>query len=163
MDGGRRARRLAAAGGEGERGAAILEFIAVFLVLVVPLVYAIVVFADVQRALLASSSAAREAGRLYATAPDRQTGSARALTAYRDLLANYRLPAERAGIRLRSSCPAGAPAPCRGGFGPGAEITVVVTYRVPVTRIPFIGPVAGPSLRVGATHRTRADRYRAFG
>jgi hypothetical protein len=51
-------------GGPGaQRGAAVVELLAGFLVLVVPLVYVLVVVADVQRALLATSTAAREAGR----------------------------------------------------------------------------------------------------
>ena len=47
----------------GERGAAVVELLVVFLTLLVPLVYVMLVMADVQRALLATSSAAREAGR----------------------------------------------------------------------------------------------------
>ena len=39
----------------------------VFLTLLVPLVYAMLVMADVQRALLATSAAAREVGRVYVT------------------------------------------------------------------------------------------------
>jgi hypothetical protein len=60
-------------------------------------------------------------------------------------------------------CAVGAPSACVGGFGPGAEVRVVATYQVPVARLPFLGAVAAPSLRVGATHRTRVDRYRGFG
>jgi hypothetical protein len=40
---------------------------------------------------------------------------------------------------------------------------VVVTYRVPVARVPFLGAIAGPGLTVGATHHTRVDRYRGLG
>jgi hypothetical protein len=52
---------------------------------------------------------------------------------------------------------------CVGGFGPGAEVQVVVTYRVPVARLPFLGEVAGPGVTIGATHHTRVDRYRGLG
>ena len=52
---------------------------------------------------------------------------------------------------------------CAGGFGPGAEVRVVVTYRVEVARLPFLGAVAGPGVTVGATHHTRVDRYRGLG
>ena len=165
----------------------------VFLTLLVPLVYVMVVMADVQRALLATSSAAREAGRLYVTGSDRSDAEARAALAYREVLASYGMPAgdPRAGMRLEAGCPAGAgagpgvepapgpgaapgagsgvePAPgtgvgCSGGFGPGAEVRVVVTYRVPVARLPFLGSVGGPGVTVGATHHTRVDRYRGLG
>ena len=52
---------------------------------------------------------------------------------------------------------------CAGGFGPGADVEVVVTYRVRVARVPFLGSVAGPGVTVGATHHTRVDRYRGVG
>jgi Flp pilus assembly protein TadG len=144
-----------------ERGAAVVELVVVFLALLLPLVYAIVVMADVQRALLGTSSAAREAGRVYVTAPSRAGAERRAAVASREVLANYGAAAagRRVAVRLTAGCPAGTVA-CAGGWGPGAEVRVMVTWRVPVGRLPFLGAVAGPSLTVGATHRTRVDRYR---
>jgi hypothetical protein len=149
----------------GERGAAVVELLVVVLTLVVPLVYAMVVMADVQRALLATSSAAREAGRVYVTEPDRVEAERRAQVTCREVLATYGIRAADpgAGMRLRAGCPAEPGADCRGGFGPGAEVEVEVTYRVPVARLPFLGAVAGPGVTVGATHHTRVDRYRGLG
>ena len=149
----------------GERGAAVVELLVVFLTLLVPLVYAMVVMADVQRALLATSSAAREAGRVYVTGTDRLAAERRAALAYREVLASYGMRAEhpRSGMRLRARCPPEAASGCSGGFGPGAEVEVVVTYRVPVARLPFLGAVAGPGITIGATHHTRVDRYRGVG
>jgi hypothetical protein len=157
------------AGGPGdglsERGAAVVELLVVFLGLLVPLVYAIVVMADVQRGLLATSSAAREVGRVYVTGASRLDAERRAAAAYRDVLGNYGYRADdpRAAMRLEVRCPVGAPAGCAGGFGPGAEVRVVATYRVPVARLPFLGAAPVPSVRVGATHRTRVDRFRGLG
>jgi hypothetical protein len=147
-----------------EDGAAIIEFLAAFLVLVVPLVYGIAIMADVQRAMLATSSAAREVGRVYATAATRAEAAQRSRSAYQDTLANYHYSPtdQRAHLRLDSSCPASAPTTCTDGFGPGAEIRVVVTYQVPIVRIPFLGVIGGPSLTVGATHHTRHDRFRGL-
>jgi hypothetical protein len=175
-------------GSRGERGAAVVELLVVFLTLLVPLVYVMVVMADVQRALLATSSAAREAGRVYVTGSDRSDAERRAGLAYREVLATYGMRAgdPRAGMRLRAGCPGGGSRAgvgsgfgqgsrsvvgsgpgggpgCVGGFGPGAEVRVVVTYRVPVARLPFLGVVAGPGVVVGATHHTRVDRYRGVG
>ena len=148
-----------------ERGAAVVELLVVFLTLLVPLVYVMVVMADMQRALLATSSAAREAGRVYVTGADRVDAERRAGVAYREVLATYGMRAgdPRAGMRLRARCPPEAGPGCPGGFGPGAEVEVEVTYRVPVARLPFLGAVAGPGVTVGATHHTRVDRYRGLG
>jgi hypothetical protein len=150
---------------EAERGAAVVELLVVFLTLLVPLVYAMVVMADVQRAMLATSGAAREAGRVYVTGADRVDAERRAGRAYREVLGTYGVRAgdPRAGMALRVGCPVGEASRCAGGFGPGAEVQVVVTYRVPVARLPFLGAVAGPGVTVGATHHTRVDRYRGLG
>jgi len=154
-----------AAGGVGERGAAVVELLVVLLALLVPLVYAIGVMADVQRALLATSSAAREAGRVYVTGSGRLDAERRAGLASREVLATYGIrPGDpRAGMRLRAGCPPGVASGCVGGFGPGAEVRVVATYEVAVARLPFLGAVGVPSVRVGATHRTRVDRFRGLG
>ena len=148
----------------GERGAAVVELLVVMLTLLVPLVFVMVVMADVQRALLATSSAAREAGRVYVTGADRVDAERRAGVAYREMLATYGMRAgPGTGMRLRVGCPAAAGSGCAGGFGPGAEVEVEVTYRVPMARVPFLGAVAGPGVTVGATHHTRVDRYRGLG
>ena len=148
-----------------EGGAAVVELLVVALTLLVPLVYVMVVMADVQRALLATSAAAREAGRVYVTGPDRVTAERRAGAAYREVLASYGMGAgdPRAGLGLRAGCPAEGGSGCVGGFGPGAEVEVVVTWRVPVARVPFLGSVAGPGITIGATHHARVDRYRGLG
>ena len=149
----------------GERGAAVVELLVVFLTLLVPLVYVMLVMADVQRALLATSSAAREAGRVYVTGSDRLQAERRAAQAYREVLGTYGMRAgdPKAAMRVRVGCPDGVGSGCVGGFGPGAEVQVVVTYRVPVARLPFLGEVAGPGVTIGATHHTRVDRYRGLG
>jgi hypothetical protein len=142
-----------------------VEFVAVFLALVVPLVYAIAIMADVQRALLAVSTAAREVGRVYVTASDPAEALGRADVAFGDVMRNFGYAAgdPRAHLALRAGCPAGVPSGCAGALGPGTEVTVVVTYRVPVARVPFVGAIAGPDFQVGATHHTRVDRYRGLG
>ena len=133
-------------GCRGERGAAVVELLVVFLTLLVPLVYVMVVMADVQRALLATSSAAREAGRVYVTGSDRwmRSGGRRWPTGRCWAPMGCVPGTRRRRCALRVGCPDGVGSGCVGGFGPGAEVQVVVTYRVPVARLPFLGAVAGP-------------------
>lgn len=151
-------------GSDGERGAAVVEFVLVFLALVVPLVYAIVVMADVQRALLAVSTAAREVGRVYVTATTAEEAERRTTIAYQEVMENfgYAPGDSRARLAVRAGC-ADESSGCVAGLGPGAEVMVRVTYRVPVARLPFIGTIAGPDLPIGATQHTRVDRYRGIG
>jgi hypothetical protein len=136
----------------------------VFVVLVVPLLYAIVVMAEVQRALLAVSTAAREVGRVYVTSATAEEAERRTALAYKEVLENFGYGGgdPRAALVVRAECTSQA-SDCVGGIGPGAEVMVRVTYRVPVARLPFIGTIAGPDLPIGATHHTRVDRYRATG
>jgi len=148
--------------GGNEGGNAVIEFLAIYLALLIPIIYAIVIMADVQRAMLATSNAARETARVYATATTHNQAEQRATTSFNEMLANYQLPTARAVLQLSSVCPAGAPPACQAGFGPSAEVTVVVTYQVPILHVPLIGGV-GPSLTVGAHNHTRIDRYRGLG
>lgn len=142
----------------------MIEFLLVFVALVVPLVYAIAVMAAVQRAVLAVSTAAREIGRVYVTSPTRAEANGRMERAYQEVMGNFGYAAGdgRGEVEIHTACPAAA-ASCERGFGPGAEVSVRVTYRVPVARLPFVGAISGPDLPVGATHHTRVDRYRGIG
>jgi Flp pilus assembly protein TadG len=143
-----------------ERGAGVIEFSVVLVGLVLPLVYAIVTTAGVQRAMLGTSSAAREAGRVYATASSATEARARADRAVardpRQSPARRRRPRS---VQVDSTCPAPADG-CAGGFGRGATVVVTVTYRVPVAG--FLQPVLGAELPVRAVHRTRIDRFRGL-
>jgi Flp pilus assembly protein TadG len=62
-------------------GNAVVEFVFVALVVMVPLIYIIVLFAIIQRDQLAVTTAAREAGRAFATADTPDQGMTRARVA----------------------------------------------------------------------------------
>lgn len=61
-----------------DRGAALIDFTFLAIVVMLPLMYAVIGFSAVQRGLFAATAGAREAGRLLATADDPATGLARA-------------------------------------------------------------------------------------
>ena len=67
----------------GESGTALVEFVWLAILLIVPLLYIVLAAFDTQRAAYAASSAARSAGRAFVTAPDQASGYARAEAAVR--------------------------------------------------------------------------------
>jgi Flp pilus assembly protein TadG len=66
-----------------ESGTALVEFVWLAILLIVPLLYIVLAAFDTQRAAYAASSAARSAGRAFVTAPDQASGYARAEAAVR--------------------------------------------------------------------------------
>ena len=65
----------------GDGGSAVVEFVTLGVLLLVPVVYLVVSIGRVQAAAFAVEGASREAARLVASAPDDETGSRRAATA----------------------------------------------------------------------------------
>ena len=134
-----------------QRGQAVLETILFGLLLLAPLIWALTVLADVHRAALASTAAAREAGFDAARATD-VSSAARAIdAAVAGAFEDHGLDAARA--RVQSSTPA--------GLARGGSVEVRVAYPVAVLRAPFLGVVSGPELLVTATHVSRVDPYRS--
>lgn len=74
-------RRIRAVHAGTDRGAAIIEFVLLVVVVFVPLTYGVIAYSAIQRAVFASTEAARQAGRALATAPDPATGLERAVFA----------------------------------------------------------------------------------
>ena len=121
-------------------GAAVLEFLTVAVVLMVPLVYVLLTVFAVQRAAFAVSAAAREAGRAYVTSDDPENAARYAA----DLALADQLPGEPSADLAIEGEPV-----------PGARVRVTVTYRV---ELPFAGALA--TVPVTATHVATVDRYR---
>lgn len=125
-------------------GSAILEFVTVAVLLMVPLVYVLLTVFAVQRAAFAVSSAAREAGRAYVTSDAASDAADRAQTAA-DIALDDQLPgAPHAELTIDAN-----------GLTPGTTVTVTVTYRV---HLPLSGGAA--TIPVTATHVATVDRYR---
>jgi Flp pilus assembly protein TadG len=130
---------------KGDEGNAILEFVTVAVVLMVPLVYVMLTVFQLQRAAFAVSAAAREAGRAYVTASSADTAAERAQAAA-DLALDDQLPgAPRALVDVDTDA-----------LTPGDSVTVVVTHRV---SLPLAGGLA--TIPVSAKHVATVDRYRS--
>ena len=145
----RRARSI-----RGDGGNAIVEFVYLAVLLMVPLVYLLLTVFQVQRAAYATSSAAREAGRVFATAGEPGAGEQRAQLAAGIVLRDSGLsPADG---ELRITCTS---QPC---LEPGSRVTVVVTHRVLLPLLPRVFGDRGPaSVTVSSEHLEVVDRYRA--
>ncbi|MGY1744013.1 hypothetical protein [Blastococcus sp. SYSU D00695] len=131
------ARARLAAGGHGERGSALVEFVFIALVVFVPLVYLVAGFSSVQRGVFAATAAAREAGRALGTAPDIATGQARAERAVELAVADQSV--EVSDVRL-AYAPSGAGCDAAGSYhptlAPGEEFSVCVTVTVRIPLLP---------------------------
>lgn len=135
-------------------GNAIVEFVYLALLLMVPLVYVLLTVFRVQSAAYAVSSAAREAGRVFATSPTVGDAGDDAFAAASIVMrdSNLSLRSGQLGIRCSSR-------PC---LEPGSRVDVVITYDVGLPFVPRVLADRAPaSLRVTTRHLEVVDRFRA--
>lgn len=141
-----------------EAGNAIVEFVFVAVLVMVPLVYLIAAVATVQRNTLAVSQAARDAGRAFATSES--DGEARLWVdaAVRLALADQGLPddAELRFVAAGAACDAAGIIP---RLVAGAEFTVCVIRQVELPAIPSV--LAGRGIRAVGAYTVHVDDYRA--
>jgi Flp pilus assembly protein TadG len=145
--------------GSTEDGAAVVEFVFVAVLVLVPLMYLVLAASAVQRNAFGVTQAAREAGRAFATADDETAGLERASYAVRVALADQGL--DRAGSALRWVEPGGGcgGAPVVPTLEPGAEFAVCVlrTFRLPA--VP--GYLAGGGNTVSGVFTVHVDDFRS--
>lgn len=134
----------------GDDGTAMLEFVYLSILLLVPLIYVLTTVFQVQRAAFGVTEAARQAGRAYATAASDDDGRARAAAAA-DLAMHDQ------GVGGSSPLTVDAPE----GPSPGSVVRVRVQHLVP---LPIIGGLfAGhvpPGIPVRATSTAVVDRFK---
>ena len=133
-----------------EQGSAVVEFIAVVVVLLVPIVYAVMSLSAIEEATFAVHAAAKQAGRAYVQAGNDATGRYAAQRAAAMAARNHGIELGTDDVHLSCST-----ADC---LQPGTEITVTVRTRVDLVRVPAGFP-SGPV--ISATHTHRVDPYRA--
>ena len=126
--------RLAPEGRGGERsssseeGSALVEFVALALLVMIPLIYIVMAVARVQSAAYAVTTAVREAGRVYATSATDVQGRQRAAAAARLALADHGFELTSGALQVR--CAGG---PC---LAPGTRVEVSVRLSVPLPFLP---------------------------
>ena len=129
--------RVRSRAGGRDDGNAIIEFVFVAVLILVPTVYFVTVVASVGRNRVAVTQAAREAGRAFATAESTSQGLVRARAALRLALADQGLPddAQLAFVPAGSACGA---APIGPVLAPGAQFAVCVTRRAELPGVPSV-------------------------
>ena len=128
-----------------DAGSAMIEFIAVAIVLMVPLVYVILSVFEVQRSAFAVAEGARQAGRAYVTAGDGAEAQARALYAANLAVVDQGFEALPAG-GLHVDAPS--------GFCGGGTVTVTLTMTA---HPPMLGRAV--NIPVTAEHTETIDEF----
>lgn len=150
------AARLRGGGGQDD-GSAVLEFLGVALVLLVPTVYLVLVLGRLQAATFAVEGAAREAARTAVAAEDAQQAAARAAAATGVALRDQGFDDDPADA-LRLTCTS---TPC---LAPGSRVTARVEVVVPLPFVPtMVRDVVPLEVPVSAERVAPVDTFRARG
>lgn len=140
----------------GDGGNAIVEFVYLAVLLMVPLVYVLLAVFRVQAASYAVASAAREAGRVFATSADVTGASERAFTAASIVMRDSGLDLSQDDVAITCST--------RRCLVPGGRVHVVVNKDVPLPWLPDLFAGRSPaSVQVSSRHLQVVDRYREPG
>jgi hypothetical protein len=116
-------------GGRAEQGSAVVEFVTLGVLMLLPLIYLVLTLGRLQAGAFAVDGAAREAARAFTASPDDATGRARALAAVRLGLRDEGFDGDPA-TALTVSCSA---APC---LTPQGRVAVEVRVDVVLPGIP---------------------------
>lgn len=142
--------------GAGERGNAVVEFLGVALVLLLPLLYLVLTVGRVQAGTFAVEGAAREAARAFVTAPSTADAGRRAGAAVAIALDDQGFDATDPADALSVGC---STAPC---LQPGGEVAAHVRLDVPLPLVPaFVRDVVPLSVPVESRYVAAVDEYAA--
>ncbi len=148
-------RRLA---DEGEDGNAIIEFVFVAIVMLVPLIYFVVAVATIQHNQLAVSQAARDAGRAYATSESQSEADARARAAMAISLDAQHVTTKVTLKYVHAGEDCTASSAITPTLTPGTEFTVCVISAITVPGVPTI--LAGSGIASVGAYIVHVDDYR---
>lgn len=137
-----------------ESGTAIVEFVWLAILLLVPLLYVVLAVFDTQRTSYAASAAARSATRAFVTAPDQAAAYSRAQAAARLAFGDQGI--EGAGFSLIISC---RPDP-RHCLTPGSVVSAEVRSAADLPLMPAVLGDNTPRIAVAAVHRSPYGTFR---
>jgi hypothetical protein len=146
-------RRVGLAG--DDRGSAVVEFVTLGVLLVVPLVYLVLAMGRVQAATYAADGSARAAARAFVLAPTEDEATDRARAAVRLGLRDQGFDVDDAGA-LHVSC---SLRPC---LTPGGEVVATVTVDVVLPGVPAgVDGVVPVHVTVRSAQVAVVDEFRA--
>ncbi len=134
-----------------EAGSTLLEVILLGLVLLIPLIVMLSALADLHRAALAATAAAREGGFAAARSVGPETAARSADEAIARVLEAHGLPGSDAKAEVLGL----------DSFRRGGSVEVRVAFAVRVLQIPFAAAGSEPTVMVRARHIARIDPYRS--
>jgi Flp pilus assembly protein TadG len=143
---------------QGQRGSAIIEFIFVALLVLIPLVYVVVAVAVVQRSRVSMTDAARDVGRAIGSSASPQEADRKAAAALRIALANHAVSPDDVELRYvpaSADCSSTAIAP---DLTPGAEFAVCVTTHQDLPGVPSI--LSGRGVTLVGRFVVHVDEFR---
>ena len=153
---GRLQRRLRQLGGSGsdagaQAGSAVVEFVFLAVLMLVPMFYLVMVLARLQAGAYAVSAASREAGRAYVTATVSDQATARAHSAAGLAFADQ-------GFESEGSIEIGCDGtPC---LRPEGRVQTTATLWVPMPLVPaFFAAIVPLQIPISATHIATVDRF----
>ncbi|MCW2572736.1 MAG: hypothetical protein JWO88_2794 [Frankiales bacterium] len=133
-------------------GNALLEFVYLSLLLLIPIFYVLLAVFQVQGAAFAVTEASRQAGRAFVRADTPEQGYARAAKAVQLALADQGV---HAAVAPTFSC---VPSPC--DLSAGQRVETRVSYTV---SLPFVGSIFGKGragIPVTGSHVEFVDRFK---
>lgn len=129
-----------------EQGSAVVEFVWLGLLLLVPLVYVLLTVFEAQAAAYGSDAASRSAGRAFVLAPSQDQAYERAAAAARLALSDHGIAAKQ--VRVHITCTPD-PGSC---LSPGSSVSVSVTVQQPLPLVPSALGTNAPSVSMSSTH-----------
>lgn len=134
-----------------DEGRAIVEFVFLGVLILIPLVYLVLIVGRVQAASFSATTAAREAGRAFTTATSEAEAMARARAAAALSFADFGFT-EGAGVDV--SCDG---SPC---LRPDGRVTATASIEVVLPLVPaFLDGALPLSVPVSSTHVATVDRF----
>jgi hypothetical protein len=143
--------QIRGAGSDAQAGSAIVEFVFLAVMMMVPLFYLVMVLGRLQAGAYAVSAAAREAGRAYVTAQAPVQAPVRAQSAARLAFADQGFDNQGTVV---ISCDG---APC---LRPDGRVRITATVSVPMPLVPaFFSEIVPVRIPVSAVHVATVDRF----